>query len=474
MIWTHVLTKTINSVKKLVVWRSMQNTYLHYYLVLQLSFLVFINLYERGEVDYVAVEKFLNEDVFTQETYTKSKERIDTELKYYYKKYWVSYETFVESVLIKINPFIGLLLWVEEIYESIETFIFFLKFKYYKSYHVYNNLPASRSRMMFRFFKKDNFFFKWFSSLYLGFKSLILPLIVTLTLLVILVDFYNINFTRQIAIWFVVGMLFFWLMSGFNFFLKRYRFGKFTSAIQRFWKRTNTYFWIVEGYLFLLFFYYYLNSSQEVLYFVDDINLSQNFITNLKTFYISSLLLLFLIFYCLFVLLNISSFNFKQAFSHLVVVTIFFIYGFLLESYQFYYVLTSFFELNWEFIEETKTWVLDFNAPWVRVKSQYFTLALIAKYWHFLFIFISWLFAMFKFYETKNVTYTLLGVNLQNYMLLFILNLLFNANWLKWLTRRHADEVYFWFFTDFNHWVVKVFIQEIYTFLESLYFLIKC
>ena len=65
----------------------MQNIYLHYYLVLQLSFLVFINLYERGEVDYVAVEKFLNEDVFTQETYIKSKERIDTELKYYYKKY---------------------------------------------------------------------------------------------------------------------------------------------------------------------------------------------------------------------------------------------------------------------------------------------------------------------------------------------------------------------------------------------------
>lgn len=472
MIWPQILTKTINSAKKLVVWRALQNKYLYYYLVLQLSFLAFINLYEKGYLDYAAIDRFLNQEVYTQDSYLKSKERIDEELKYYYKNYWVSHETFIESVLVKFNPILGILIWVDEIQESIELFILHLKYKYRKSYYYYNKLPASRIRTRFHFFNSDNLFFKFFSSFYIGFRSLILPVSVTLLLLLILVDFYNINFTRQIAVWFVVGMLFFWLMSGFNFFLKRYRFGKFTSAIQRFWKRTNTYFWIVEGYLFLLFFYYYLNSSQEVLYFVDDINLSQNFITNLKSFYISSLLLLFLIFYCLFVLLNLSNFNFKQSFSHLVVITIFFIYGFLLESYQFYYVLTSFFELNWEFIEETKTWVLDFNAPWLRVKSQYFTLALIAKYWHFLFIFISWLFAMFKFYETKNITYTLLGINIQNYMLLFILNLLFNANWLKWLSRRHADEVYFWFFTDFNHWVGKLFIQEVYTFLENVYYFI--
>lgn len=472
MVWQHVVTRAINSVKKLVVIRSFQNKYLYYYLVLQLSFLCFINLYQNCYVNYQAVDRFLNQEIYTEDSFEKSKAKIDEELKIYIKQYWVSRQTFMEFILIKFNPIFGVLNWVNEIYDSIDMFIYRILYKYYKSYHIYKNLPASRIRVGFNFFKTDNSFFKWFSSFYLGFRSLILPIFVTLILLLILIDFYNINFTRQIAVWFVVGMLFFWLMSGFNFFLKRYRFGKFTSAIQRFWKRTNTYFWIVEGYLFLLFFYYYLNSSQEVLYFVDDINLSQNFVTNLKSFYISSLLLLFLIFYCLFVLLNISNFNFKQGFTHLVIITIFFIYGFLLESYQFYYVLTSFFELNWEFIEETKTWVLDFNAPWLRVKSQYFTIALIAKYWHFLFIFISWLFAMFKFYETKNITYTLLGINIQNYMLLFILNLLFNANWLKWLTRRHADEVYFWFFTDFNHWVGKLFMQEAYTFIENLYYFI--
>ena len=307
----------------------------------------------------------------------------------------------------------------------------------------------------------------FYSSFYNGCKNFFLPLFLTLSIILLLIDFYNINFTRQLGIWFVIGIIFFWLISGFNFFIKRYRFGKFTGAIQRFWKRTNSYFWIVEGFLFSLFFYYYVNSSQDVLYFVDEANLNQSFVTNLSSFYFSTVLLLFLIFYSVYLLLNLPNFNFKQQISHLTVITIFFLYGFLLETYQFYYVIAGFFELIWDFSEESNSWTVDTLSPWIRTKQQYLTLALIAKYWHFLFIFISWLFMVFKFYENKRVSYTLIGVNIQNYMLLFLLNILFNVNWLKWITRRFYDESYYWFFADFNYWTSKVAIDELFTFFSS-------
>jgi hypothetical protein len=38
-------------------------------------------------LDYAAIDRFLNQEVYTQDSYLKAKERIDEELKYYYKNY---------------------------------------------------------------------------------------------------------------------------------------------------------------------------------------------------------------------------------------------------------------------------------------------------------------------------------------------------------------------------------------------------
>ena len=67
---------------------------------------------------------------------------------------------------------------------------------------------------------------------YLFFKSVLIVFFIGLLLLIYTVYFFKLNFLKQLGVWFVVGFFFFWLMSGFNFFLKRYRFGKFTSAIK--------------------------------------------------------------------------------------------------------------------------------------------------------------------------------------------------------------------------------------------------
>lgn len=347
--------------------------------------------------------------------------------------------------------------------------------KYYKVvYYDLNNFFFYHKTIVRKNSFKRNYYLKnirlscfFFYNYFLNFKTVLLPLLISSLLVIILIDYFYLDIVTYGGIWVIVGFLFFWLMSGFNFFIKRYRFGKFTSAIQRFWKRTNTYFWLIEGFLFSLFFYYYLNSSQEPLYMFDEGSLNQTHLTNLIAVYFSFVLIVFMIFYSYYTLLNLNNFCFKQKLLHLTVSTVGLLFVFLLESYQFYYIITLFFENIWYYSSADNLWILNYESPRIRVKQQYLLLALIAKYWHFLFIFFSWIFLIIKVYEQKRIYYPLFGLNLQNFLILFGLNLLFNLVWVKWIIRRFYDVVYYWFFIDSNNWLFLTFNYEIFNFFTN-------
>jgi hypothetical protein len=283
------------------------------------------------------------------------------------------------------------------------------------------------------------------------FKTTIIALTLSIIYLIYTVFFFKIQFLKQLSVWFVIGMLYFWLMSGFNFFVKRYQYGKFTSQIQRFWKRTNTCFWLIEGFLLLLFFYYYLNSSQEPLYMYDYSAINQEFLVSLQTVFVNIVLLSVVIYFMYFVLLRINSNSWNQLNLYLIVISVFIFFSFFLETYQFYYVISSFNERLWVFNEDENLWVIDIENPILRTKHQYLFVCLIAKYWHFLFIFLSWVFFLIKSFERRKVTYVLFGTNLQNIVLLYVLNLACYLQWFKWLYRRFFDLPYTWFFTNIDN-----------------------
>lgn len=315
-----------------------------------------------------------------------------------------------------------------------------------------------------KLYTPNNNYFIYLLPLYTQFKSVFLILIFVFLIFINLILYFYINLLKQFAIWLMIGFLFFWLISGFNFFLKRSLFGKLTSALTRFWKRANTYFWLVEGFLFLLFFYYYLNSSQEPVYMYDYSSLNQSYLPNLLTTYCNSFLLIIIIIYLYFWLLSLSAFTNQQNIIHCFLITCIFMYIYVVESYQFYYVLTFFFENIWTYNSELNIWNLEFESPRLRVKQQYLILALIAKYWHFMFIFLSWVFFILKFFEQKRAYYTHTGFNIQNMIILFWLNFLFIIQWGKWVGRRFFDSVYYWFFTDSNFHFLKYLFLEINVF----------
>lgn len=307
----------------------------------------------------------------------------------------------------------------------------------------------------------ENIFYYYYSVFYKKIRRIVLPLIISLIFFIYMCNYFYINLLHQLSIWLISGFLFFWLVSGFNFFLKRYKYGKFTSIITRFWKRTNIYFWLVEGFLFSLFIYYFLNSSQEPLYMYDFSSLNQTYLVNLYGFYNSNITLIIFILISTVLMLFTVNFISTQGLIFILVLTIIFFYIFLLESYQFYYILTLFYEVSWEFYHELNSWVLETESPIMRTKNQYNTLALIAKYWHFLFIFVGWVFFVVKVFEQKRNHFTLFGYNIQNAIILFWLNLLFIIQWLKWINRRFFDSIYYWFFTDTNMQLISLLINEL-------------
>ena len=288
----------------------------------------------------------------------------------------------------------------------------------------------------------------------------LLGLYLALSFIGFLSFYFFITTLKQLAIWFLICGFFFWLLSGFNFFLKRYRFGKATSALYRFWKRTNMCFWLIEGFLFLIFFYYYLNSSAEPTYFYDFSALLRVNLFSLVGAFFSFIYILFIIILLYYTLLALTYLSTTQLLFWFFICSLFIFYLFFIETYQFYYLLNGFIELSPVFIPEQGDWAYELESPRLRLKQQYFSLCLIAKYWHFLFIFISWVFLLLKSLEQKRFFFTLVGVNIQNFFILYILNSLALVEWIKWVYRRFVDLSYGWFFISPNFMFLQEFAQE--------------
>lgn len=279
--------------------------------------------------------------------------------------------------------------------------------------------------------------------------------------------YLQIETTKQFAAWFIVLVVFYLLMSTFNNFLNKYKYGKFTSAIQRFWKRTGMVFWLIEGFLFIIFFYYFLNSSQEPLYMYDYASLNQELLIQLQVSYKNMILLSLAIYFSFILILNNNHLNYYQNILLLSLISLIVFYMLYIESYQFVYIISLFTDKTWIFDDITQVWVLEFEQNNIRVKQQYFILCLIAKYWHFIFIFISWFFFVIKCFEINKINYTLLGYNVQNLLILYILNLFCLIQWGKWLFKKFLELTYYWFHIQYDEQTLVIICTEIINILYS-------
>ena len=304
--------------------------------------------------------------------------------------------------------------------------------------------------------------------IWVGLQYWILGLILGLTTFYYLMYIRLLPFNKIIFEWVLIIMFLYWLLSGFVFFIKKYQHSKFTSVIQRFWKRSYLIFWSIESGTFLVFFYLTLNAPEEPVYMYDQIKLFKSHLFSWRLFLLKLVPVITLIILSYYLLLSLKWSTFSKQSLWIVVLTLLLIYVFWLEFYQFFHIINYYGNLVWDFDSESFLWNLEPEFKRTRIANNLVTICLLAKFWHLVFIFVFWIFFILRVAEIGRIRYPLMAANAQNFVILYILSWLYMYPWLKFLVRRHMETQYYWYFYNARRLGMRVFINDLKLFFISL------
>lgn len=328
----------------------------------------------------------------------------------------------------------------------------------------YNNLHKSNSNYF-------NYFFVHYLSglryIWFALRYWLLSLIIGSLVFFYLTYSRLLPFSKVLFEWVLISMFFYWLISGFVFFIKKYQYSKFTSVIQRFWKRTYILFWIIESGTFTIFFFLTMNASEEPTYMYDQIKVFKTHLFSWRLFLLKLIPVISLIILGYYLLLSLKWTTFSKQSSLIVVLTLTLVYIFWLEFYQFFYIINYYGNLVWNYDSAEFLWTLDIEFKRTRIINNLTTICLLAKFWHLVFIFLFWIFFILRINEIGRIRYPLLAANLQNFIILYIMSWLYMYPWVKFAFKRHLETPYYWFFYNARKVGSRVFFNDIYLFLLS-------
>lgn len=385
---------------------------------------------------------------------------------------------------IKINSF----LFKEKyfLYVDIISYLFF-SFKYYSSdnktnlfrsyfralntkngfYFNFNSLKDSRTFLD----TLKNIFMSGLKSIGLGLRFWIIPLLVGFIIVYYSMVLRCVPFNKIVAFWIIFGMIAYWILSGFVFFIKKYQYSKFTTAIQRFWRRTYILFWLIEFSLFIVYVYLTLNANQESFYMFDQIQVFKTHLFSWRSFLLKIFPLTVLLILGYFLLLSLK-WNVLSKNSLLVtVITLIIVNTIWVEFYQFFHVVNFYGNFTWLYEADEKMWSLELEPRKTRTVNHYVMLLLILKFWHIVLIVAFWVFFILRGLEIGRLRYPLLSANLQNFLILYLFAWVNMFPWLKFILRRYMDMPYYWFYVNNRDLGYRVFFNDIkllyYGFVES-------
>lgn len=301
-----------------------------------------------------------------------------------------------------------------------------------------------------------------------GLRFWIIGLLLGLSSIYYLMYVRLLPFNKIIFAWILVAMFLYWLLSGFVFFVKKYQYSKFTAAIQRFWKRTYIIFWVIEAGTFSVFFYLTLNASSEPVYMYDQIKIYKTHLFSWRWFLIKLLpsVSIILLGYYLQLTLKWNLFN-KQN-TIVLLITLLLLYILWLEFYQFYHILSFYGNINWAFDYDEYIWTLELDTRRTRLANNYIAICLFAKFWHFVFIFLFWVFFVLRINELGRIRYPLLVANVQNFIIIYIMSWAYMYPWLKFIFRKYLDVPYYWFYLNGRELGIRVFFTDLKLFFYGI------
>lgn len=275
---------------------------------------------------------------------------------------------------------------------------------------------------------------------------------------------------QTLFFWVGASMLLYWLLSGFVFFVKKYQHSRFTSVIQRFWRRSYILFWLIESGLLLVFFYLMVNSSQESSYMFDQGFFLKTHLFSWKLFLFKCILVVSLITYSYLTLLNLKWSTFNKNIFNLAILTLLLLYLVWTEFYQIYWVSNFYANFFWMYDVEESVWALEFDGRRTRILNHYVMVLFLLKFWHIIFIFGCWVFFLLRSNELDTITYPLYSFNFQNFIILFLMMWLFMYPWFKHTHHWLGELPYYWFYVDTHASFYKILVHDISNFYYNVFF----
>lgn len=242
------------------------------------------------------------------------------------------------------------------------------------------------------------------------------------------------------------------LLSGFVYFTTRTGFGRNTDIGQRFWKRSFSLFWLLEFGLFGTVVYFTLTAPSEVGYGYDTPAVFKAHFFSLPDFFFRAVMFSAMLF-CLSCLLGLNARSRVALVGPLHGIIAFLFCGLLyieVGVFQAYLNYAGFYK--WLINVETYEHILESELARSRVIHGFVLFASIVKFWHFLLIAVVWFFYLARYFEYEDTRPALLTSVFQSFLILYGLNFLMLAPYLKYLGRKYMSNPYYWFFEtpDFN------------------------
>ena len=130
--------------------------------------------------------------------------------------------------------------------------------------------------------------------------------------------------------------------SGFVFFFKKYQYRLYTSAIQRFWRRSLIIFWAIESTLFITFIYLILNANQEPAYMYDNVQVFKTHFYSWRFFLSKVILSTLLIILTYMLMLSLRWNTFSKTNNFVLLITVLILYLTWLEFYQLFHLMNCY------------------------------------------------------------------------------------------------------------------------------------
>ena len=295
-----------------------------------------------------------------------------------------------------------------------------------------------------------NFFSKW-----------LMPLLFSVSFVYYSLTIQNLPFNKVIFVWTSLFMVFYWLVSGFVFFFKKYQYSKFTSVVQRFWKRSLILFWLIEGGLLFVFVFLTLNSNSYLYNVVDQTQLFKTHLFSWKIFLLKIFPTTFLLLLTYVFLLNNKWQPLNKNIFFIIPITCLLLYIIWVEFYQFYHVMNFYTSTNWEYETLDKQWVVKTDTRRSSQTNHLVSILLILKFWHVLFIAAVWFFFVLRSEESGKSKYPLISANFLNFVMLYVLTWVYMYPWFKWFFRRFFSVSYKWFYTNNRGLSLRLFFNDL-------------